>query len=93
MTRVVIEKLVWTEWNKEHIKKHNITIEEVEAAAKKQIVHKRGYKGRYIVTGRSRTRIISIIVVRERTKRYLVVTARDADKSERKKVYAKEKNR
>ena len=92
MTRIVIKTLVWDDWNREHIKKHNITLEEVETAAKNQIVHKQGYRGRYVVTGRSGSRIVSVIVVREKAKRYLVVTARDADRNERRSVYAKEKN-
>lgn len=93
MTRIAVKNLIWNTWNKEHIKKHNVTLEEAETAAKNLIVHKRGYKGRYVLTGRTGTRILSIIVVREKAKKYLVVTARDADKNERRSVYAKEKNR
>ncbi len=93
MTRIAIEKLIWNEWSREHIKKHGVTSEETEVAAKNLIVHKRGYKGRYVVTGRTGTRILSLIVVREKAKNYLVITARDADKKEKRSVYAKEKNR
>lgn len=93
MTKIVIEKLIWNESNKKHIRKHNVMPEEVEVAAKNLIVHKRGYKGRYVITGRTGTRILSVIVVREKAKNYLVITARDADKKERRSVYGKEKDR
>lgn len=93
MTRVVVKKLIWEQWNIEHIQKHNVSIQEAETAAKNLIAHKKGYKGRYIVIGRCKGRILSIIVVREKTGEYFVVTARDANKKERRRVYEKEKNR
>lgn len=93
MTRLVVKKLIWKQWNIEHIQKHNISIQETETAAKNLVAHKRGYKGRYIVIGRCDRRILSIIIVREKKGEYFVVTARDADKEERKRVYEKEKSR
>lgn len=93
MMRIRVKKLIWTQWNQEHIQKHNVTIVQVETAAKNLIAHKRGYTGRYIILGRVETRILAIIVVRERKGEYLVVTARDADKKERRRVYEKEKDR
>jgi len=92
MTRIKIKKLSWQDWNREHIKKHNVSVEEIETAAKNMVAHKKGYLERYIAVGRSGTRILAIIVNRERTGQYLVVTARDASKEERKKVYEKENN-
>ena len=32
MTRIVIKKLIWDEWNREHIKKHNVAVDEAEEA-------------------------------------------------------------
>lgn len=92
MTKIKIKKLTWQSWNKEHIKKHNVSVEEVEMAAKNMVAHKKGYLGRYIAIGRSGIRILAVIVNREKTGQYVVVTARDASKEERKKVYEKEKN-
>ncbi|MDP1722293.1 MAG: BrnT family toxin [Candidatus Gottesmanbacteria bacterium] len=91
MTRIVIKKLRWQEWNAEHVQKHHVSVAEAEDAAKHLIAHKRGYKGRYIVIGRTGERILSIIVHREETGQYVVITARDADKKERRRVYEKEK--
>ncbi|MCL5431919.1 MAG: hypothetical protein M1484_02340 [Patescibacteria group bacterium] len=91
MTRIKIKKLTWRNWTKEHIKKHRVSVAEAEEAAKNLIAHKRGYAGRYIAMGRSGTRIIAVIVNREKTGHYFVVTARDASREERMKVYEKEK--
>ena len=91
MTRIVIRVLIWSEWNKHHITKHHVTVEEVEIATLHFLAHKHGYKGRYIILGRSNKRILAIIVKREKTSIYRVITARDADKNERRKVYEKEK--
>ena len=93
MTKIIVRQLIWQNWTVEHIKKHNVTIEEAETAVKSIIVNKRGYNGRYVLTGRSGTRILSVIVFRKKIGEYIVVTARDADKKERLKVYAKEKDR
>ena len=92
MTRIKIKKLTWQGWNIEHIKKHRVSVEEVEEAAKNLVAHKRGYAGRFIAIGRSGTRIIVVIINREKTGQYFVVTARDASREERRKVYEKEKN-
>ncbi len=93
MTRIKIKKLTWQDWNREHIKKHGVSVEEVETAAKNMVAHKKGYLGRYVAIGRSGARILAIIVNKEKAGYYLVVTARDASKEERKKVYEKEKSR
>jgi len=34
MTRIIVKKLLWDDWNREHIKKHNVTVKEIEIAAK-----------------------------------------------------------
>lgn len=92
MTKIKVEKLVSDNWNIERIKKHNVVLGEVEQAVKNAVTHIHGYMGRYIVLGRSGTRILAVIVTRQKEKEYFLVTARDADKKERKKVYEKEKN-
>lgn len=92
MTRIVIKKLIWDEWNREHIKKHNVTVGEAEEAVANLVAHRRGKKGRFIAIGRSGSRIISVLVGREKTGIYYVATARDSDKRERRIVYDKEKN-
>lgn len=91
MTRIIIKELVWDEYNIEHIKKHNVTVAEVEEAVKNFIAHKAGKKGRYIAMGRSGTRLISLIIRRVSSGTYYLVSARDSGKKERKEIYEKEK--
>ena len=91
MTRIVIKELVWDAYNIEHIKKHNIKVDEAEGVGKYFISHKKGKSGRYIVVGRSGSRIISLIVRREKAGVYYLVTARDSSRKERKEIYEKEK--
>ena len=93
MTRIVVLELIFDFVNIEHIKKHKVTAEEAILAGKHAIYHEHGKKGRYIVVGRVDKRLIAIIVRRKSLKRYYLVTARDARKEERKKVYEKEKTR
>lgn len=85
-----ITQLVWDEWNKEHIKKHSVTIAEVEESVQRAAAHKIVKNGRRLLIGRAGTRIISVILSQETEKQYYVVTARDAAKKERRQVYEKE---
>jgi len=91
MTRIVVQELEWNAHNRQHIRKHGVTELEVEIAGYKQIYHKRTYKGRYLLIGRSEKRLIAVVIRRLGPKRYHVVTARDASKKERRRVYEKEK--
>ena len=34
MTRIIVKELIWDSINREHIKKHNVTVTEVEEAGK-----------------------------------------------------------
>lgn len=90
MTRIIIKKIIWDEHNQEHIKKHNVSGEEIKEASGHLLYHKRSYKKRYLAIGRSGTRLVAMVIHKE-TKGYYLVTARDADKKERKKAYEKEK--
>lgn len=85
MTRIVVKELVWEKKNLEHIEKHNVSKEEVEKA-QEIIYHRRTYGGKYLATGRSGSRLITIILRRKGLGKYYVVTARDASKKERRKV-------
>lgn len=90
MTRIIVRKLVWDSWTVEHMKKHMLVTDEVREAVSRFLVHKHGYRGRYILIGRSGARILSVIVTREFRAVYRIITARDADRKERKKLYEKE---
>ena len=91
MTRIYLQQLIWNKYNKEHFKKHKVTIQEIKEALRNFRAHRKGNKGRFILTGRSGEKLISIIIAPEKNKKYYVVTARSADRKERKLVYEKEK--
>ena len=90
MTRIVIKKLIWDEYNIEHIKQHSVMKEEGEEVAKNLIAHKIGKKGRYIAIGRSGARLLSLVLNRKGPGAYYVVTARDSSRKERREIYEKE---
>lgn len=90
MQRVTIDELIWDTWNREHIKKHAISPKEVEEAVNRAATYKEAHSGRLMVIGRSGGRILSVVLAKEKAHRYYVITARDADKKERKLVYEQE---
>jgi uncharacterized DUF497 family protein len=89
--RITIKQLIWDEWNVGHIKKHCLSVKEIESAINYRVAQKKGYQGRIIIIGRSGKRLISVILAKEEKQKYYVVTARDADKKEKQLVYEKEK--
>lgn len=90
MTRIRITQLVWDKWNIEHIKKHNVTQTETEKAISNVNAHKQGHSGRIVLIGKAGTRILAVILRKLESAKYYVVTARDADKKERRLLYEKE---
>lgn len=90
MTKIKIKKLIWNDWNKEHIKKHGVSVEEAEESGKNFKYHRKTKENRYLAVGRSGNRILTLIINRQGLGVYYLVTARDADKKERKKLYDKE---
>lgn len=91
MTRIVVKKLMWDEDNTSHIQKHNVSQIEIIEASKNLIFHKHTYSSRYLIVGRSGSRLLSLVVSRKGSGLYYLVTARDAGKNERKVAYEKEK--
>lgn len=91
MTRIKIEQLLWDEFNLNHVVKHNVTKGEIEEAIQKINAHREGYLKRIFLIGRSGKRILSVLVKPKENKKYYIVTARDADKKERKLLYENEK--
>jgi uncharacterized DUF497 family protein len=86
MTKIKVKSIIWDAYNTKHIKKHNILIIEAEEAGKKLIYHKRTYKNRFLVIGKSKNRLITLILDRESVGAYYLVTARDSNRKERKKA-------
>lgn len=90
MTRIKILELVWDTWNIEHIKKHNVSQQEIVKSIENTLYHRRAHSGRYLSVGRAGKRIITVILRRQKLSTYYPVTARDANRKERKDVYEKE---
>ena len=90
MTRIVVREILWDAWNLEHIKKHRVTQNEIIVSIRNASYHKRAHSGRYLTVGRAGKRIITVILRRKRQMAYYLVTARDANRKERKDLYEKE---
>ncbi len=76
--------LLWDEWNKEHIQKHQVTPEEVEEAYKNQIKSVIGYENRLLILGKTKKeRLLTVVISFEKQKRPYVVSARDTSRKER----------
>ena len=90
MTKLRIEQLVWDDFNREHINKHNVAIAEVEEAIIQVLAHRKGRKGKIILIGRAGKRLLAIVLGQEQGNKYYPVSVRDADRKERKLVYEKE---
>lgn len=84
--------LVWDKWNREHIKKHKVTALEVEEVYIRATVSLKAKMGREEIVAKTSTkRIIAIFLSFERQIGPYVVSARDANKKERRKYYEKTK--
>lgn len=93
MTRIKVKKLIWDDYNREHISKHKVSVEEVDEAGRNFLAHEKTKKGRYLIIGRVGARMLTVIINRKGTGIYYPVTARDSAKKERIKVYEKERNK
>ncbi len=78
--------LVWDDWNREHIKKHAVTIREVEEAYANEFARSDSYEKREAIFGTTWSgRLITIAVSYAKQKGPYVVSARPMSKSERRK--------
>ncbi len=81
---VQIKALVWDEWNSEHIKKHHVSIEEVEELCQGYYKNLPTYGERYLILGRTKAgRALTIVLARQKPGVYYLITARDMSKKER----------
>jgi len=87
MTKIILEQLIWDDWNTGHIKKHKVTRAEVEEAIQRVKTHEEVKNGRFLLIGRAGSRLLSVILSQEEGNKYYVVTARDAARKERKHFY------
>lgn len=85
-SRPQIDRIVWDDWNREHITKHDVLPEEVEEVVAISPVFRATYKQRYQVLGPTfMGRMLSVIVgaVPNKSHVYYVFSARPASRSER----------
>lgn len=77
-------KLIWDEWNKEHIQKHNVTVKEIVEVYKSTRITKQSYQNRILILGKTKkNRLLTIVLSTEKQKYPYVVSARDMSKKER----------
>lgn len=83
--KVIIDKLIWAQWNVDHIwQKHSVSPDEVVVALQDPFVLVIPAKqGRLMVLGRAQERLLVTIVTDKGGGYYFVVTARDMSKKER----------
>jgi len=89
---VFVHRLVWDNWNIAHIARHQVIPEEVEEVCEGNPTTSQTYAGRIRVAGPTRAgRMLTIILAPKGEEGvYYLVTARSADRKERKE-YQQEK--
>jgi uncharacterized DUF497 family protein len=79
-----LPKLLWDTWNKEHIKKHKVSVFEAEEAYHTYYAVAETYDKRKIYLGKTKkSRLITVIVSFKKQKGPYVLSVRDTSKKER----------
>ena len=86
---IIIRELIWTQSNIDHITRHNVTREEVEEVCHGSYIVLDAHGNRFLVIGPTQSgRALAIILDPEQEQSiYYPVTARQADRKERKKYF------
>jgi len=85
-----IDELIFNQINIEHIARHNVSPEEVKEVFDGKTLFLKAKYNRIMAIGQSSNgRYLAIILEKVENNRYFVVTARDADRKER-KMYKEE---
>ena len=89
---LTIEKLLWDSWNRAHIARHKVTVDEVEEICQSDPVVQQGKKGRLLIYGITNNgRVLTIVLdPEEKIGVYYPVTAHISSKKER-RIYKFEK--
>ena len=78
------DRLLWDDWNVEHIARHEVTPEEVEQVCRFKPKIRRGRCGRYLVLGRTAEgRYLLVVLSPKDGGKMKPITARDMDDKER----------
>ena len=81
---VVINKLIWDEFNVDHIAQHDVTMQDVEEVCQGELIVRQTYNSRLLITGLDSTgRLLSVVLALKGEGEYYVVTARPASRKER----------
>lgn len=85
-----LDELIFNQVNIRHIARHKVLSEEVEEVIEGKILTFTAKKGRIMIIGKTKSaRTLAIILEKIEGGKYFVVTARDADRKER-KIYQEE---
>jgi len=89
---MTVKHLIWDEWNVAHVGRHRVIPDEVEQVCLgNRYIVRESYKDRLMLIGlTSAGRILAIVVAPKGEDTYFVVTARTADRKER-RAYQLEK--
>lgn len=92
MLQVVIRKLIWDEWNVEHISRHHVVPSEVEEVKQSDPLVQEGNAGRVVIIGQTKAgRFLEVVLDPENAAGdYYVVTAHTASRKDR-TLYKREK--
>ena len=87
-----VRHLIWDAWNSEHIARHGVVPDEVEAVCHGQPVVSETYEGRLRVVGpMDQQRMLTIILAPKGDGAYYPVTARPASRKERRRYQERAK--
>lgn len=82
---LIIEKLIWNKENIDHIKKHDVTRVEINQVVKRDYNNQPTYGNRLMIFGKTKKgRKLTVILIEKEKNNYLIITARDMSKKERK---------
>ncbi len=79
---MTVRKLLWDDWNIEHIWNHKVITDEVEQVCKSKCFITRSREGKYRVVGQTDNGRYLMIVGIFKENGFYIITARDADKNE-----------
>lgn len=84
MVKLKIKKLIWDEWNTNHIKKHHVAPKEIKQVLKSKAITLKSYKNRFLILGKTKKkRLLTMVLALEKKGKYYLVTARPMSKKER----------
>ena len=77
-------KLIWDDWNINHIKKHQVSKKEVEEIYESKSIKKQTHLDRILILGKTQEgRLLTIVISDDKIKGSYVVSARNMSRKER----------